>query len=76
MEDGDFCVVSYPLFKIWPPGQRVGRISLSRSMLDGKMVFGKQLMPSGLMVGQVLQKCEVGKIFVVSENLKWVFGVE
>ena len=76
MEDGDFGVVSYPLFKIWPLEQRVGGISLSGSMLDGKMVFGKQLMPSGLSAGQVLRMCEVGEIFVVSENLEWVFDVK
>jgi len=44
-KDMGFVVEFYPLLIVWPLGQRISRISFTRSMCKFEMVFLKELFP-------------------------------
>ena len=68
-------IVFYPLFKVWPPGQRVRGVGFTRPMLDDIMVFLSNLIPSGLSVTKILGFCEILQVFVIREDCKRFMGV-
>ena len=47
-------IVFYPLFKVWPLGQRIHGVGFTGPMLDDIMVFLSDLVPSGLLATKIL----------------------
>ena len=68
-------IVFYPLFKVWPPGQRVHWVSFARPMLDDVMVFLSDLVPSGLSATKILEFGKVLQILMIREDHEWFMGV-
>ena len=68
-------IVFYPLFKVWPLGQRVRGVGFTGPMLDDIMVFLSNLIPSGLSATKVLGFCEILQILVICEDHKRFMSV-
>ena len=69
-------IVFYPLFKVWPLGQRVHWVSSAGLMLDDIMIFLSDLVPSGLPVTKILEFGKILQIFMIREDCEWLMGVQ
>ena len=74
-EECNLGIVFYPLFKVWPPEQRVCWVSFARLMLDDVMVFLSDLVPLGLSATKILGFGKVLQILMICEDREWFMGV-
>ena len=68
-------IVFYPLFKVWPPEQRVCGVGFTGLMLDDIMVSLSDLVPSGLSATKILGFGKVLQILMIREDHEWFMGV-
>ena len=69
-------IIFYPLFKVWPLGQRDSWVCFSRMVLYDVMIFLENLVPVSLLVTQILGFGEVFQILVICRDREWVLGVQ
>ena len=74
-EECNLGIVFYPLFKVWPLGQRVCWVSFARPMLDDVMIFLSDLAPSGLPVTKILGFGKILQILMIREDREWFMGI-
>ena len=60
-----FIIELYPLFKIWPPGQRICGVCFVRTMRNCQVVFLKDLLPSCLMAREILRFMEELEVLMI-----------
>ena len=66
----------YPLFKVWPLGQRVGEVGFTRTVGHGEIILLKEMGPSGLLAVEILRFFKVCKILVIGQDFKQMGSID